>query len=227
MDIAAGSQHGLALKADGTVWVWGRNNCGQLGLGYTNNGVAAVQQIPDLNNVIAVAAYANHSMSLKADGTVWMWGYNHYGQLGDGTTLSVFSPQQVDVVSNIVAIAAGSDGASALQDDGTVWMWGRGHSGRLGNGTTPTQSLPVKVVRENGEDGLLVDVVRLSIGGAHRVVEKSDGSIWCWGVGMVGQLGNGECNVVIRPVFGKRIQPRRIIIGIIDDSSAHRFQLWC
>ncbi len=83
--IAAGEYHSLALKSNGTVWAWGRNNYGQLGNGTTTNKNTPVQ-VSGLSSVIAIAAGTFHSIALKSDGTVWAWGVNEYGQLGDNTT---------------------------------------------------------------------------------------------------------------------------------------------
>ena len=105
--IAAGAAHSLALRGDGTVWAWGANSRGQLGDGSTTNRTAPVKSNNGLNNVVAIAAGSEHSVALKADGAVWVWGRNNVGQLGDGTLTNKVSPKLVaGLPSPAIAIAA-------------------------------------------------------------------------------------------------------------------------
>ncbi|HLZ19882.1 MAG TPA: SdrD B-like domain-containing protein, partial [Smithellaceae bacterium] len=121
--IAAGYSHSLALKSDGTVWAWGNNGNGQLGIGtITNSYIPA--QVSGLTDVIAIAAGGHHSLAIKANGTVWAWGYNGYGQLGIGTTTNSLTPVQVSNLSGITAIAAGGNHSLALTSSGGVRAWG-------------------------------------------------------------------------------------------------------
>ena len=141
---AAGGQHSLALKSDGTVWAWGLNDYNQLGNGTATNSSKPVQ-VPGLNNASAIAAGYFHSLALKSDGTVWAWGLNGHGRLGNGTTVDSGTPVQVLGLSNVSAIVAGHDHSLALKSDGTVWAWGANHIGQLGNGTTANSSTSVQV----------------------------------------------------------------------------------
>src|SRR5881628_2032757 len=93
-------------------------------------------QVSGLTSVVAVAAGWGHSVALKSDGTVWAWGYNGYGQLGDGTTTQRLTPVQVSGSSGVIAIATGQYFSLALKSDGTVWAWGYNYYGQLGNGNT-------------------------------------------------------------------------------------------
>src|SRR5207237_1093311 len=113
--IAAGYAHSLAAKSDGTAWGWGLNNNGQLGNG-TNASSTTPVQASGLSGVTAVAtqAEANHSLAVKADGTVWAWGLNNCGQLGNGTTANSSTPVKVSGLSGMTAIAAGSSHSVAL-----------------------------------------------------------------------------------------------------------------
>ena len=154
--IDAGEYHTLALKSDGTVWAWGRNDYGQLGDGTATQRTLPVQ-VSGLSAVSAIRASstgdlfsptAYFSMALKSDGTVWVWGRNNYGQLGNGTTDSSAhsTPSQVPGLSGISAIAAGGAHALALKSDGTVvWAWGMNSTGQLGDGTQTNRSSPVQV----------------------------------------------------------------------------------
>jgi alpha-tubulin suppressor-like RCC1 family protein len=99
-----------------------------------------------LTNVISIAAGEVHSFALKSDGTVWAWGYNVCGQLGDGTTEEKTRPVQVLGLTNVISIAAGNYYSLALKSDGTVWAWGNNRYGQLGDGTTEEKTRPVQVL---------------------------------------------------------------------------------
>ncbi|NLI74764.1 MAG: regulator, partial [Euryarchaeota archaeon] len=115
--ITAGTFHSIALKSDGTVWAWGRNSNGQLGIGNTTNRHSPVQ-VPGLTDVTAITAGYYHSIALKSDGTVWAWGLNNYGQLGIGNTTDQHSPVQVPGLTDVTAITAGHYHSIALKSDG-------------------------------------------------------------------------------------------------------------
>ncbi len=189
--IACGKSHTLALKSDGTVWTWGYNIYGQLGNGtFTNSTVYTPIQVSGIRGVLSIAAGGNiavdscgHSLALKSDGTVWAWGYNGYGQLGDGTIENKNVPVQVIGLSGIVAIASGDYHNLALKSDGTVWAWGYNGYGQLGDGTTE-EKIPVQVSGLN-------NVIAISGGAHHSLAVKSDGTVWAWGENTYGQLGNG------------------------------------
>lgn len=184
ISIDAGSNFSLALKNDGFVWAYGYGNNGQLG-----NGAQTYQQcnpvrVINLSGVTAIAAGGNHSLAVKSDGTVWAWGENGSGQLGDGTTSMRLSPVQVQNLTDVVAVAAGSSWSVALKSDGTVWCWGDNSYGRLGDGTNTNSIIPVQVSNLN-------NVSAISAGGTQTLALKNDGSVWAWGYGGNGQLGNG------------------------------------
>lgn len=163
--IAAGANHSLALKLDGTVWAWGVNAHGQLGNGTTNPspGPSRPGRVGLGGSVIAIAAGMDHSLALRQDGTVWAWGVNIAGELGDGTTIERNTPVQVHNLTGVVAISAASNGQSlALKRDGTVWAWGANHSGQLGDGTQTTRHTPVRV---NGID----KIVAIAAGSGHSL----------------------------------------------------------
>ncbi|MDR2017583.1 MAG: hypothetical protein LBQ00_01675 [Syntrophobacterales bacterium] len=156
--LAAGAHHSLALTKDGTVWAWGDNAYGQLGDGTTaqKNTPVPVYQPPQKLSLIkpppftALAAGADHSLALKEDGTVWAWGRNNNGQLGDGTTAQKNTPVQAQV-KGVIALAAGADHSLALLPpqmkcgSGPLLAWGDNAYGQLGDGTTASTNTPVPV----------------------------------------------------------------------------------
>jgi alpha-tubulin suppressor-like RCC1 family protein len=178
-----------ALKSDGTVWSWGRNDSNQLGDGTGIDRVSPTQ-VTGLSGVTAIAAGNFHTLALKSDGTVWAWGTNGNGQLGDGTTVSKSTPVQVSGLSNVIAIEAGWFFSVALKADGTVWAWGSGSDGEIGNGTTPgTLSTPTQAIGLNG-------ITHISAGVSHALARKSDGTVWAWGTGAFGEMGQGNTTSV-------------------------------
>jgi 6-phosphogluconolactonase (cycloisomerase 2 family)/alpha-tubulin suppressor-like RCC1 family protein/fibronectin type 3 domain-containing protein len=194
---AAGLYHTLAVKNDSTVWAWGYNTTGQLGDGTTIDHSTPVQVLSGLSGVAAVTAGYQYSIALKNDGTVWGWGYNSYGQLGDGTFTTRTTPVQVNTVSGITAIAAGGANESytvALKNDGTVWAWGNNSYGQLGDGSTTTnRSTPVQASGLSG-------VTAIAAGAGHTLALKSDGTVWAWGRNSYGQLGDGSTTTRTTPV---------------------------
>jgi alpha-tubulin suppressor-like RCC1 family protein len=185
--VAGGSgDHSLALKADGSVWSWGYNSQGQLGDGTTINRTSPVAVSGLSSGVVAVAGGGYHSLALKADGSVWAWGDNFSGQLGDGTGLNRTSPVAVSGLSSgVVAVAGGGVHSLALKSDGSVVAWGFNAQGELGDGTTTNRFSPVAV------SGLSSGVVAVAGGGSHSLALKADGFVWSWGYNAEGELGDG------------------------------------
>ena len=159
--VAVGDQHSVFLKilpgdTSGTVYTCGVNSAGQLGLGNTNNTGSSVNQVVDpsdgsgfLTGVIQVASgvEAAHTLALKADGTVWAWGSNDRGQLGNGdpSHLSSNVPLQVFSLTGVTQVACGFKFSIALKSDGTVWAWGNNDNNELGDGTTTARDTAVQV----------------------------------------------------------------------------------
>jgi alpha-tubulin suppressor-like RCC1 family protein len=181
--IAAGTNHCLAIKGDGTLWSWGSNSSGQLGystpLGYSDTALT----VPGLTSMISVAGGVGHTIAAKSDGTVWSWGTGTNGQLGLEAVTSSASPAAVTGMTGTIAVAAGSSHSLALRNDGTVWAWGKNSSGQLGNGGTADANAPTSVQG-------LTDVIAVSAGESHSLALRTDGTVWSWGDNSLGQLGN-------------------------------------
>jgi len=145
VQVAAGGSHTCALRQDGTVWCWGWNSYGQLGDGTTINRYTPVL-VQNLSGVVQVTVGGyTHTCALKQDGTVWCWGDNHSGKLGDGTTTDRYTPVLVQNLSGVVQVTGGYAHTCALKGDGTVWCWGQNYYGQLGDGTTTQRLTPVQV----------------------------------------------------------------------------------
>ncbi|MDQ1552852.1 MAG: hypothetical protein QOD50_2274, partial [Actinomycetota bacterium] len=189
--VSAGGIHSLALKADGSVVSWGANNSGALGDGSGMNSSVPVQVSGLTSGVVAVSAGSAHSLAVKSNGSVVGWGYNGFGQVGDGTGGAgddVIKPVPVQVsglTSGVVAVAGGEFHSLALKSNGSVVAWGDNAFGQLGDGTTHVRYVPVQV------SGLTSGVVAIAAGAAGSMALKSNGSVVTWGDNTYGELGDG------------------------------------
>jgi alpha-tubulin suppressor-like RCC1 family protein len=184
--IAVGGEHTCALTSHGGLKCWGWNARGQLGIGTAIDSDAPVD-VPRLAGAVsAVAAGGRHTCALMTAGGVRCWGYNEFGQLGDGTTTD--RPMPVDVVglpSSIRAITTGGNFSCALKTDGRVACWGLNAAGQLGDGTYMDSPAPVDVA------GLASGVSTIADGFYHACGVTTDGGVTCWGGNESGQLGIG------------------------------------
>jgi alpha-tubulin suppressor-like RCC1 family protein len=183
--IAAGGEHSLFLKNDGSLWVMGGNDSGQLGDGTYNN-----TNLPEMivaSNVTAIAAGGIHSLFIKSDGSLWAMGYNGNGQLGDGTYNNTNRPEMI-VASNVTAIAAGSEYSLFLKSDGSLWSMGSNSRGQIGDAvmTYYSTNLPQMIVASN--------VTAIASGWEQTLFLKRDGSLWAMGDNAYGELGDGSPN---------------------------------
>lgn len=163
------------LKADGTLWSVGYIN--SIGFNNTYSQIVA-------SNITAAALfpYNDHTLLIKTDGSLWAYGENSYGQLGDGTTTATNIPEQI-VASNVTAVAVGQYFSLFLKSDGSLWTMGDNREGQLGDGTTTSRSKPEKIVPSG--------VAAIAAGVSHSLFLKSDGSLWAMGWNRDGELGDG------------------------------------
>jgi alpha-tubulin suppressor-like RCC1 family protein len=185
-EVALGAYHSCARKQDGTLWCWGNNAYGQLGDGTTASKSTPVEVTAFGTTVVDVALGDFHSCARKQDGTLWCWGYNVYGQLGNGATVNKSSPVELTALgTTVVDVALGRDHTCARKQDGTLRCWGNNYSGQLGDGTTADKSSPVEVT------ALGTTVIDVALGGYHSCALKPGATLWCWGSNNSGQLGDG------------------------------------
>lgn len=194
VSVAAGDDHALALKSDGTVIAWGNNSDGQLGNNSLTNSSVPVN-VSSLTGVVAISAGTRFSLAVKNDGTVWTWGNNSSGELGRGAGNYTDSsaPVQVSGLTGVVNATAGSFHAVAARADGTVWTWGYGANGQLGNGVVANVTVATQVSGQSR-------VMAVAAGGLHTLALRSDGTVFSWGANANGQLGNGTTTSSGTPV---------------------------
>jgi alpha-tubulin suppressor-like RCC1 family protein len=194
--IAAGDNFCVALKSDGTVWAWGSNASGQIGIGSTTNQKFAVQVKLSggaaLSGITEVTCGSAHVATLKSDGTVWAWGSNANGQLGNGGTAQATNPVQARLNSTTFigggyALAAGASHTLVLKTDGSVWASGLNSSGQLSINSTVQQLFFVQGSASSGV--VLSAVVDIGAGGSHSMVTQSDGTVLGCGLNSAGQAG--------------------------------------
>jgi alpha-tubulin suppressor-like RCC1 family protein len=199
---AAGARHSLALTSGGKLYAWGKNDLGQLGNNTTADSLDPVRVLDSsgsgyLTCVSRAAAGFDHNLALRHDGTVWSWGGNVCGQLGNNTRTASPLPVQVldasgsGYLTDVTQIAAGDCCSMALKSDGSVYAWG-------GYVQDVNPVLPVKIKEESGSD--LGGVTQIAIGGDHCLALKSDGTVRAWGFNMDGQLGNNSTDRKYRAV---------------------------
>lgn len=191
--IAAGEEHALALLSDGTVEAWGTNNEGQLGDGSTSGpetceGETACstrpQPVSSLTSVTAIATGIEHSLALQSDGTVWSWGGDRDGQLGNHSENVSAVPIATDI-TNATAVSASQFDSLALLSNGTVDSWGNNEEGQLGDGTTSRDFAIHSVID-------LSNVTAIAAGGFYGVALLGDGTVMAWGSNELGDLGTGS-----------------------------------
>ncbi len=139
------------------------------------------------------AGWNNHTLALQPDGSLWAWGANNSGSIGDGTTTLRNIPVQIGSATNWLKVDAGRNCSSAIKSDGTLWTWGVNSSGQLGDGTTTSKSSPTQI-------GTGTDWSICAIAESHTLAIKTDGTLWAWGFNGSGQLGNNSTTNATAPI---------------------------
>jgi alpha-tubulin suppressor-like RCC1 family protein len=182
--VAAGEFHSLFIKTDGTIWGMGANDVGQLGTGtlYTKTNVP--QQVAISGVITALAVGGAHTLFLKNDGSLWVAGYDGYGQLGDGNASFywVTTPTQI-VASGVKTVGAGYTHSFFVKNDGSLWVMGFNNYGQLGNGSAVNTNRPIQILSGGAAVG--------TGGQYHSLFIKTNGSLWSMGYNQYGELGDG------------------------------------
>lgn len=244
--VETSNNYSCALKTDGTVWCWGYNAPGQLGDNTTTNRTAPVQVkgpggSGTLGGITQMEAQAGTTCGVKgSDQSLWCWGSNSNGRLGIGNETQQNAPVQVKglndsgFLTNVLQVTAGNNQHNcAIKTDGSAWCFGDNGFGQLGTNSTTDSWTPVQVVAASG-GGMLASVVEIRAGYDHTCARISDGTVWCWGAGTLGQLGNDASTNQSRPVQ-VQAEPSGNLTGVIrlqagrDTSCAIKFDktLWC
>jgi alpha-tubulin suppressor-like RCC1 family protein len=175
------------IKNDGTLWMWGANyfagGGGLLGVGDVNDRSSPVQTLAGGNDWSVVSTGLNHAAAIKTNGTLWTWGFNSNGQLGNNSIISTSSPAQLGLNTTWANVLCSVSNTIAIKTDGTMWAWGNNDFGKLGLGNTVHRSSPIQIPGT-------WDYIALNATGSSAI--KSDGTLWMWGANTNGTLGNGN-----------------------------------
>lgn len=193
-NLSLNEKNSAMVDSDGNLWMWGDNSCSQL---LNNTVLSRNYPLKIAEDVVAVSLGTSwlvsynysHYAIIKKDGTLWMWGGNNYGQLGDGTIVDKKEP--VKIMTDVESVCLGDSYSTVIKKDGSLWMWGNNNRGRLGDGTTVDKIIPVQI---------MTDVKAVSLGYSHSAIIKNDGSLWMWGDNTYGQLGDGTTESKITPI---------------------------
>ena len=184
--VSCGRDHTGIVKNDGSLWMCGNNETGELGIGTNASKAAPVKVMED---VAQVSCGFDYTGIVKNDGSLWMCGGNFGGQLGDGTYEEKVVP--VKVMENVAQVSCGRDHTGIVKNDGSLWMCGSNSYGQLSDGTYEKKAVPVKVME---------NVAQVSCGDYHTGIVKNDGSLWMCGNNSYGQLGDGTYEEKAVPV---------------------------
>jgi alpha-tubulin suppressor-like RCC1 family protein len=187
------SSHSLAVDNAGKLWAWGLNSSGELGLGSTSSEFAPVEVTGLAPGILAASAGEGFTAVLRADGTLWTWGANAGGQLGNGTILPRLAPAQVGTDTDWRLVAAGGSHLLVVKADGSLWVCGGNRNNELGDGTRTSKSVLTL-------HPLIKDIRAVAAGFQFSAVIKTDGSLWAWGRNDNGQLGDGTTTARAQPV---------------------------
>ena len=222
VSVSLGDDYSAAITEDGGLYMWGDNCYGQLGNGTSggsgmeyNDGIDSNVPLKIMDNVVSVSFGDDYSAAITKDGSLYMWGFNGYGQLGNGTTdgqLGMIhkTDAPTKIMDNIVSVSLGSTHSAAITTDGSLYMWGHNVSGQLGNGTNDNSNVPVKIMD---------NIASVSLKSSSSAAITTDGSLYMWGYNNYGQLGNGKSDSEGNVVHDKSVDsnvPIKIMENVIS-----------
>lgn len=222
--IATGVFHSCGTQQDGSLWCWGENGSGQLATSLVS--VAAEPRQVELADAdmanVASGATAQHSCALSAQGSLWCWGGNFFGQVGNDSSDSPASPTQIGDANEWRQVSVGSLHTCGIKKDASLWCWGANFVGQLGDGSFTDSLVPARVGAER-------TWLKVSASVANTCAIESSGELWCWGFNDAGQIGDGTLDLRGEPVLVAGDTTWRDVAagtafncGIRDDAS-----LWC
>lgn len=202
--------HSCGIQVDGSLWCWGPNAAGQLGLGDVDGRARPVQVGSD-DDWVQVSVSWSSTCGVREDGTLWCWG-KPYGDL----------PQRVGVASTWTSVNVGDGYRCGVQEDASLWCWGDNESGQLGLGDRQRRGHPTQV-------GTDLDWQLVATGGTHTCAVRSEGTLWCWGTGAQGQLGLGQQETALEPArVGAGTTWSRVSVGVQDSCATRQHHsAWC
>ena len=212
--ISAGVYASYAIKTDGTLWAWGSNNFGELGVG-NFNPVTIPTKIGTDTNWQSVIAGSGHTIAKKTNGTFWIWGTNTDGALGNGSTTTNSSPLQFAAANIWKEFGLGNGHTIGIKLDGTLWAWGSNYAYNLGNGTTVRELLPIQIGTDSNWNKILTSY-------ASNLAIKNDGSMHAWGNNSSGQLASGSILTNVAPT----IIDCPISLGVNQNETNQVFKLY-
>ena len=200
--LSLGDYHSGVIAQDGSLYMWGVNDFGQIGDGTTKNRYKPTKI---LDHVIAVSLGYCHSGAITQDGSLYMWGSNDSGQIGDGTTEDRYKPTKI--LDHVIAVSLGVSHSGAITQDGSLYMWGSNSRGGIGDGTTEVRYKPTKILDH-------VIAVSLQTGNSGAITQ--DGSLYMWGSNVYGEIGDGTEEDRYKPT---KILDHVIAVSLGDDHS--------
>lgn len=201
-----GQEDTLAIQTDGTLWAWGRNDAGQLGLGNTTY-YSAPMKVGALTTWKQVSIYYYWSSAIQTDGSLWTWGRNESGQLGQSDKVNRSSPTQVGALTDWKQASAGYKHGMVVKTDGTLWTWGSNTSFQMGVSDMTSRSSPVLV-------NALTTWKKVSAGLFETGAIQTDGSLWAWGLNSMGQVGAGDAFPHVVPTqIGALTNWKQVLVG--------------
>ena len=220
--VSGGAEHTCAVKANGMLRCWGNNQSGTLGDGTIDAKMAPTNVVGIYQDWRMVAAGGYQTCAIKNNGSLWCWGDNWYGELGNGIPANSSVPTQVGADYDWQTATCGYWHTCAVKTNGTLWCWGSNLYGGLGDGTNVDQNLPTQV-------GAGTDWFMVTGGYGHTCAVKTDGTLWCWGYNELGQLGDGtELDKNIPTQVGSETDWQLVEAGSVHTCAVKtNGSLWC
>lgn len=198
LSACAGTNYSAGLLGNGSLYTWGRNNYGQLGLGAPSGNIYTQPTWVNISQVKAIACGDEYMMAIRADGTLWAWGYNGQGNLGNNSTTHRFSPIQVGLSNgtstNWVSVSAGGAHSAGVRSGGRSYTWGYNANGQLGDNSTTRQLAPKQLTLPQSNH-----IVDIAVGGSHTLAVTVSGELWAWGANSSGQVGDNSTTQRLTP----------------------------